>query len=1047
MVSTSSFTLPSTTIFDVFLSFRGPDTRENFTSHLYKALVYENINNFMDKDLERGKEIEPSLLKAIEESEISVIVFSKGYASSPWCLDELVKILECRKTMGRLVLPIFYRVDPSDIEAQTGIFGDGFRVNEEQHKESMYKVHRWRSALKEAASISGWDSMEYRPESTLVEVVAKAVKENLSRLSHMSSVDSDGFVGIESSIEQIQSLLCTESEEVRFVGIWGMGGIGKSTCAEILYHRISYKFNGCCFLANVRETLRKADSISLLKTILSKVLEDRDIDIETPSVLPASIVHKLRRKKVLIVLDDVNEDSLVVNGNWFGPGSRIIMTSRDLQVFKTKVDERYIHEVLQLSHYDALQLLSLNAFKQKLPPLDYMELSERVLQYAQGLPLALKVLGSHLYKRSQKEWKSALNKLKQFPDSNIQKILKISYDELEKSEKDIFLDIACFLKGKNKDQVENFLVDCYDLAVNWGIIRLADKCLITIVHNKLEMHDLIQEMGRNIARQEGSRLLNAKDIGHLLTTNKGKSRVKGISFNISKMGKMHLDQAAFSGMDNLKYLKVYRSWGNYEDAYFILDSNYLRYLPNELRLLYWEEYPCELLPSTYVAENLVELNLPSSKIKRLWSGDQFPKKLKYLDLFRCEQLIELPNLSSATNIKSINLVSCKSLIEIPLSIQHARSLTSLDLDGCKNLKSVPSLTQLEYLEYLSLCWCSNLKKVPEIPRGMKEVYLNESGIEELPSSMECLYSLVQLGVGECDRLKSLPGSIRELKCLRWLDLSGCFELVEIPDDLVFLSSLEKLNLDNCKRLQGLPELPCRLETLRAGNCTLMKTTASTSYINIPKDSGRKNYEFNYSNCVNLDQNASCNIIGDARLRIEQIATTFKERAEHFCNGVEFFVGLPGREIPKWFSCESPGSSIDTTFPFGCFNAMFLGFAFSAVLSFEVPVIVTKILLNCKCNFKNVKGGDRDFSIIEYLPPVTVLESDHLFLWYNHYPCSDDLYNELVQNCYNVNEASFTFTAELLNYNFDLLECEKYKLKMKSCGVKLIYAKGTEQMQS
>lgn len=118
MASASSFTLPCKTPFEVFLSFRRPDTGESFTSHLYKALSDENIQTFIDKGLERGKEIESSLLKAIEESEISVIVFSKGYASSPWCLDELVKILECRRTMGQIVLPIFYRVGSSEMDSE-----------------------------------------------------------------------------------------------------------------------------------------------------------------------------------------------------------------------------------------------------------------------------------------------------------------------------------------------------------------------------------------------------------------------------------------------------------------------------------------------------------------------------------------------------------------------------------------------------------------------------------------------------------------------------------------------------------------------------------------------------------------------------------------------------------------------------------------------------------------------------------------------------------------------------------------------------------------
>lgn len=259
-------------------------------------------------------------------------------------------------------------------------------------------------------------------------------------------------------------------------------------------------------------------------------------------------------------------------------------------------------------------------------------------------------------------------------------------------------------------------------------------------------------------------------------------------------------------------------------------------------------------------------------IKKNCHNVQAPQKLKYLDLFRCKQLIELPNLSSATNLKSISLVSCKSLVEIPSSIQHLSNLTSLDLDGCKNLKSVPSLTKLESLKYLSLSWCSNINIVPDLPMAIKEVYSYDSGIEEFSSSMDCLSSLVHLGMGECVKLKTLPSSMSLLKCLQWLDLNGCLGLVQIPDDIVSLSLLEKLSLDNCNRLQGLPELPCRLGILRAGNCTLLETTVSTSYINLPKYSGRKNYEFNYCNCVNLNQNSRCNIVKDARLRIEQLAT-------------------------------------------------------------------------------------------------------------------------------------------------------------------------------
>ena len=158
--SSSSSSSSSTPKFkyDVFLSFRGDDTRNNFTSHLHKALRDKNIATFIDDKLKRGDEISPSLLKAIEESMISVVIFSKEYASSRWCLEELVKILECRKKYNQIVMPVFYGVEPTHIRNQTGDFAVAFADHEQRFKESLDKVQAWKDVLRQAANFSGWNS-------------------------------------------------------------------------------------------------------------------------------------------------------------------------------------------------------------------------------------------------------------------------------------------------------------------------------------------------------------------------------------------------------------------------------------------------------------------------------------------------------------------------------------------------------------------------------------------------------------------------------------------------------------------------------------------------------------------------------------------------------------------------------------------------------------------------------------------------------------------------------------------------------------------------
>ncbi|KAL4605190.1 hypothetical protein ACB092_09G011100 [Castanea dentata] len=155
--SPSSCSTPRWT-YDVFLNFRGEDTRKSFTDHLYNALKNNGILTFRDDEkLEKGKFISQELVKAIEESRFAIVIFSINYAFSTWCLDELVHIVRCKKKTGLEVLPIFYHVDPSDVRKQMGTFAKAFDKHKESFKESIEKVETWRATLREVANLSGWD--------------------------------------------------------------------------------------------------------------------------------------------------------------------------------------------------------------------------------------------------------------------------------------------------------------------------------------------------------------------------------------------------------------------------------------------------------------------------------------------------------------------------------------------------------------------------------------------------------------------------------------------------------------------------------------------------------------------------------------------------------------------------------------------------------------------------------------------------------------------------------------------------------------------------
>jgi hypothetical protein len=378
-------------------------------------------------------------------------------------------------------------------------------------------------------------SLSYvRNDSDFIKDIAEDVLRKLNlRYPH----EIKGLVGIEKNYDKIESILKIGSNDVRVLGIWGMGGIGKTTLARTLYAKLYSRFEGRCFL-NVMDESNNYGHNVLHNKFFSSLLEEENPHRDAHYIEAPFSVRRITRKKVFIVLDGVETidqiEDLILKIDGLGPGSRVIITTRDKHIF-SQFSKCEIYEVKELNKHDSLQLFSLTAFREKHPKIGYDDLSERVIAYCQGNPLALKVLGANLSSRGKEEWENELKKLQKIPNRKIYNVLKLSYDDLDCSQKAIFLDIACFFRGESKFHVTHMLEACEFFAKS-GIEVLLDKALIQpqlFWHwqfksetDGLQMHDLLQEMGQEIVNQESkdpgkrSRLWKAQEITDMLKENK-----------------------------------------------------------------------------------------------------------------------------------------------------------------------------------------------------------------------------------------------------------------------------------------------------------------------------------------------------------------------------------------------------------------------------------------------------------------------------------------------------------------------------------------------
>uniref|UniRef100_A0A1J3IPB2 Putative WRKY transcription factor 16 n=1 Tax=Noccaea caerulescens TaxID=107243 RepID=A0A1J3IPB2_NOCCA len=504
---------------DVFIGFSSEDIRYSFASHLSAAFRRSSISVFVGEDTKSKSAAVTSKIDFrlpdatqsanIEGTKFFVVVFSESYAFSPLFLETLVMFLERRKDGLVVVIPVFYGdVTPSIVEQQTENFGEAV---------SKDLLARWRDGLTEAANLRGHNSTDQRNDSELVEEIVADVREKMY---------PTGKIGFYSRFVGIENLLRKQSHDIYRLGLWGMAGIGKTTIAQAAFNLMSQDFEAHCFLEDFHVTFHEKG--------LYKLREEHSIE-------------NLKEKTVLVVLDDVRNpmdaESFLGGFDNFGLASLMLITSRDKQVLhQCKVHGFY--EVTTLNKKEALQLFNHFAFPEnEKSDSNLVEISNKVVEYASGNRTVLRCYGRELKGKTKPEdMEVEFERIKRYTPQEIINVFKSSYDTLNDHERNIFLDIACFFKDEQLDYILRILEGC-GFFPHVGIDRLVDRSLLVISENKkVEMHNLVQDVGREIAKTRNShissrcRLWEPSSIKSLLEDKEPKVVLNHTIFNVLYTG-------------------------------------------------------------------------------------------------------------------------------------------------------------------------------------------------------------------------------------------------------------------------------------------------------------------------------------------------------------------------------------------------------------------------------------------------------------------------------------------------------------------------------
>ncbi|XP_039156284.1 disease resistance protein RPV1-like [Eucalyptus grandis] len=507
-------------------------------------------------------------------------------------------------------------------------------------------------------------------------------------------------------------------------------------------------------------------------------------------------------------MEEKQLENLAGSCDWFGCGSRIIVTLRDLRTIRNKDNQtrpnNYMdYSIKEMPLDQAIRLFSKHAFRSDIPSKDCYTFSKEVVSSVGKLPLTLETVGSLFANTVRSKWDEKLEELKQIPPHDVRETLMISINKLDNIERAIFLDIACFCIGKHKTHAD-YMWHSIDYSPCWAIDVLLLMSLIKIdEYNCFWMHDEIRDLGRYIIKEE-----NFEDAGKrrwvhidentldILGSNEEKQAIRALSVGISH----DLTPEELAGLPQLRFLGGGRMnfIGDFKD------------LLHNLRWLSWHHCPLDLSAMNFQPVNLVMLDLSRSDITHDWGGwrqIEVAKKLRVLNLTWCMGLTKTPDFSEFGKLEKLILASCSNLSMIDSSIGKLKQLSTLNIRDCYSLHGLPK--EIGSLECLS------------------EIIMPQAASSclskpfKLPETLGNLKSLIKFEIYDNFRIHQLPHSFGRLTNLTHLRLTSCYHLAELPDSIGELDSLVELDI-NHSGISILPDSIGNLKRLKVLNVAFTK---------------------------------------------------------------------------------------------------------------------------------------------------------------------------------------------------------------------------------